>query len=316
MESKNNHLIIGYILFVVVIFGIIYSTNFIFSNLKADTFYKRAISQEKDALGEEKTDYYRKVFASLAKAIKLNKSNPVYSSTKADLIVQALDDGLGKELSISQDQAEKLYIKSVQLKPTDFEYHLKLGWFYVGRDDEKAEKELIKTVGLYPTGYEIYFHLMKYYIKRKDEESVFKNFLLTTHYCQPNWFPIFKDLARKTKKFKRIAVEYRPKWSVKFIYDLNDEEFNLRDEGFPHLQIPLKFKVYTKEKHDEVFLYKGHVPYLRFEKVEDVEEVSVFELSLDDFPKNVYLDDFKIRSKMYSSLDRVEVIKSFVMPDE
>ena len=311
MESKNNYSIATYILFTAIIFAIIYSTNFIFSNLKADFFYKKAMSQEKDVLESEKVDYYRQALGFLTKATKFNRSNPAYYSTKADFIVQALEDNLGEELSISQEQAEELYIRSVQLKPSDFEYHLKLGWFYVGKDDEKAEKELVQTVGLYPTGHEIYFYLMKYYIKQKDEKKIFSNFLLATHYSDQHWFVIFMDLFRRRHEFNQIVIDGHPKWSGKFIYDFDNEEFDFKTERLPHLQIPLKFKVYIKDKHDEVILYNGNISYLKFKKIDDTKEMSVFELYLENFPKDVYLDDFRIRTKMYSPIDRIEVIKEF-----
>ena len=297
-----------YALIAIGIASIFYFSLFVINNLRADNLYNKAVSQEKHSVDSEKIDYYAQILSLISKAIEYDKDNSLYYATKADYILLALSEGLENELTINEREAEKLYIKAVELRPTDFEYHLKLGWFYLERNDKKAEEELILATKLYPTGYDPRFYLMEYYVKNKNGKQIFNNLLLISHSSKYWTNKIFNELGREINNIPQIKFD-NALGELKFEFDYNGNEFDLKKEKFPHAQIPLKFKVYIKNEKDEAMLYRGYLPYANFKKIETTPELSVYELYLNEFSSDVYLDDFKITTKLYSPIQKIEITK-------
>src|SRR3989338_6803849 len=147
----------------------IYCLLFIYSNLKADSFYAKALNLKKPTAVHEIEKYYRDSLDFISAAIKFSNNNPDYLAARADSLFMVMEAGLKEQLSARDSEIEYLYKWAMKLNPVNFEYHLKLGWFYLGRNGQKAEEELIKATELYPTDINVYRYLTKYYFLKNDK---------------------------------------------------------------------------------------------------------------------------------------------------
>ena len=156
---------------------IVYSVFFVLSFLKSQLIYKKVSESFKPNLASEKARYYDRNIPLISKAISMRGDNSQYYSKKADYFSEKISDGLVKDLKSYNREIKDLYLKAIQLNPTNFEYHLKLGWFYADKDDKEAEKEFKKSTQLYPSNYEIYLYLWKHYSKGEKSVKAFNNLI-------------------------------------------------------------------------------------------------------------------------------------------
>jgi tetratricopeptide (TPR) repeat protein len=307
-EKTFNIGVIYFILFFSIIFAIL-CFFFIFSNLRANLLYEKAIIQEKPTVKSEKIAYYRKIFSLLSAAININRGNADCLVKKADYILEALDEDLGETLMINEKESEDLYKKAIALNPFNFEYHLKLGWFYVNKNNPEAEEELSRATKLYPTNSQVYLYLCRYYLKNKNEKAAFNGFILALNYAERKQRPkLINEMEKEFQDLPYLSLNKKRK-ELKFIAYPQNEEWNFKKEGFAHAKITLSIKVYVKEPLVDVNLYKDSHSYGYFRYAENAEGINSYELILNSFPLDTYLDDFRIKTNPPSTIEKIEFIK-------
>jgi len=290
------------------IFLIIYLGSFVYYNLRAELLYERAVNRLKPTEAATLINYYRNKLGLLSKAIRFNKNNADYLVSKADRLTTAVEDELKSELSIVDSEIEDLYKSAIKLNPINFEYHLKLGWFYVDKDEQRAEAELSKAVQLYPTDYQPYLYLARFYLKTRDRKSALTNLLLSFNYSSRHIFS--KEI--KDIESDLIGLSYnREKRGVEFTIYPKADEFDFKKEGLPHRKMPLEFKAYVNNVEERIALYRKGVFYADFRKLPVAPELSIHEFALDALPKDTYLDDFMIKTNFGSPIEKLEIIKKF-----
>jgi len=327
----------------VAMFLIIYCGLFVYSNLKAKELYDQAVNLDKPIARSGLKNYYRNSLSLLSAAIKVNKANADYLTAKADQMLMAIDDGLKVELSISDSEIEDLYSRAVKINPVNFEYHLKLGWFYVGRDDKKGEAELIKAVELYPKEFNTYLYLIKYYFQKgsevelikavelypekpepylylakyyfsqRAEKKAFQNLLSFLHYeiREPSRHEAMKELMAEIENSSQFIYDWDAK-KIGFTAYPQSDDFDLKREGYPHLKIGnLRFIVHAKGGAGKITLYEGDAPYANFEKRELNPEFSIYRFHFRKFEADGYLDDFKIKIDPTILIDKMEIVQYF-----
>ena len=315
---------------------------FIYSNLRAELLYEKTVKINKPTIRSELKNYYRNTLSLLSEVIRFNKNNADYLVSKADYLVMAGEDGLKTELSIADSEIEDLYSRAVKLNPINFEYHLKLGWFYANRDDETAETELKKAIELYPKNFDVYLYLVKYYsqkgfeeelvkavklypqkpeshlylmkhyLEKKDEEKAFWSMASFLHYIKNQTLKptIIKDFEQAIAKLPNIFVSYQKNFIQLSIYP-ETNKFNFKEADFLHDKINLTFKVYLRGNREAVSLYRGSFLYANFEEIGPVFGQTVYQLVLNKFSSSSYLDDFEIRTGPNCSIEKIEILKRF-----
>ena len=279
---------------------------FIYSNLRADLLYNQAIAAAKPIPPQELERYYHKALSLLSRAIEVNKSNPDYLAAKADYMLMAIDDNLMSELLIDDSKIEELYKTALKLNPINFEYHLKLGWFYLNRDIRKAEAELTKAAKLYPSDYQPYFYLAQYYLKQKNRAAALTNLFLASEVASRYTFRT--EIKEISSDLIGLGFDNQEK-KMEFTVYPQTNEFNFKQEGLPQLAIALEFKLYTDNPQAQVSLYKKGLFYSRFKGLPIGPELSVHEFSLSSFPSGTYLDDFIIKTDLGSSIEKLIIRK-------
>ncbi|MBU1113216.1 MAG: hypothetical protein KKH93_05025 [Candidatus Omnitrophica bacterium] len=336
---KTNSLSAVFSLGLILIFCCSFS---VYSSLRAHLFYRQAVSLEKPSLRLGLEGYYREVIFLTSRAIGYAKTNADYLVKKADYISEALSDGFSSQLALGEKDAEKFYLKAVELNPVNFEYHLKLGWFYVNQGDERGkgelikatklhpkqsrvysylaeyysikgqEDELIKAAARYPQEPQIYLSLAKYYLRESNDKKAFINLILFLHHEKNSdaRYEIIKEIEETVKESTQVFLDLE-KRKVKFTIQPQAGEFDFKKESFPHQKIPLSLYIYVRNPADEVTIYRDEIPYLNFIKRWQREEEAFYGLWLGNFPPDVYLDDFKIRTSNSAVINKLEIIKGF-----
>ncbi|MDD3297200.1 MAG: hypothetical protein PHU64_07600 [Candidatus Omnitrophica bacterium] len=303
-KNRSRYIVFAVIfLVVIIIIGVA-------SALRADVFYARAVSLKVPELDSEKKGYYKRVLSLISEAIKFEKENSDYYAQKADYIVSAISGGLGKDLAINEKQAEDLYKKAIEINPVNSEYHLKLGWFYMDKDDSQAGEEIKKAVELYPNNYQIYMYLAEYYFEKKDIGKAFSNAILAFHYSKGGYYLVARQLKDDARKVPGVVLDDTNGEFKLIVYPANSE-FCFKELGQMQVAVPLKIRVYIKDSQAKVNFYQRGSFYGKFEKTEVTSEYTVFELDLERFPPRTWLDDFEIRTDGYVNIEKVEVIQKF-----
>lgn len=296
--------------FTIVIFIIFICGFIIASSLKANLEYARAISLKAPTPISERANYYSRLFSIFTKAINLERDNSDYYAKKAGYILEAIENGLGEELFISGEDARVLYEKAITLNPANFEYHLKLGWFYIDKNTGRAFEEISKAVSLYPTNYQIYTYLAEYYLMQGDSIKAFNNAILSFYFSGYKWWKVAQQLGDNIKGFPDLSLNNGVR-QFKLIIDCNASKLNFKDKGFMHVRIPLEIKAYVVDPQTKVAIYQGKSFYGDFKKAGVKQEYTIFEFNLGYFPEGAYLDDFEIKTEDYSIIEKVEIIKHF-----
>lgn len=323
-NQKYFFIIVGIILVFVLGF-------YNYCNLRAHLFYKKAQSYIKPKQRIGKIEYYRKKISTIKKAISWAKDNSKYYSYYARIASNVTDDRLGKDLGINEKGVEKIYKKAIKFNPTNAEYYFKLGDFYNRQKDSRAEEQLLKVYQIYPTytGGDVraelsslYLDRSKKYLKQQKPFQAFKSLLKLIYYRQEktknpqHYAPIvgvtndLKKIGGKINAIPELKINFKTK-KLEYISKLYRTEYNLKTEGFPRIKAPLIFRIYIKDLEDQVFLYRNNKIYKKFYYLKEEEDFIIYQCKIKKYPGNVHLNDFKIRTKFYSLMDKIEIIKEF-----
>ncbi|MCF7916289.1 MAG: hypothetical protein K9L61_00740 [Candidatus Omnitrophica bacterium] len=298
----------AYLIFIFGVILILILFHFVYCNLKANQFYNKAVGKEELIIVSEKINYYNQVIDLLSKAIIYNKGNAKYYAKKADYLFDVSQEGLSQKIN-SKDNPDYLYKKAIQLNPADFEYHLRLGWFYAQINQNEAIKELKKAIKLYPVNYQSYLYLAKYYIKIKNNEAAFSNLLSAIYYS--NYRKIYQRVKNDFQSLSNLYFQiWRPRF-LKLIIIPNKDKIDLSQKGFPHLAIPMTIKIYVKNNLEMIDLYKNSYFFDSFKLIETKGEKSIYQLKLDPEQNNYYLDDLIIKNIPIDSVEKIEFIRYF-----
>ncbi len=296
--------------------------------------YNRAFGYLRPASLVGRKEYYRDKLSAIEKAISFVPDKARYYSFYAEAASSALSDNLGEELDIDKEKTEKLYKKAIELNPTNFLYHTRLGGFYRRQQDERAEEKLLEAYKIYPTytGYTIgrelahlYLERTEKYLKEDNAFGAFRNLILFIYYSYgKEVYRLRRQRQRRYPETKGAIIKMADKINVlagleadlrrrnlKYEAKPLSSDYDFGAEGFPPLQVELAFRVYLDNRDDQVFLYKRFRPYGHFEYVAEEDGFFVYEYVLRDYPEGAYLDDFRIQTENYSLLEKIEIIKSF-----
>lgn len=302
MKEKSidkKFIIIAVILIICTLFFI----NFLHQNLRASLLFKKALDLNKPTVKSEKIKYYKGIFSLLSQAIRLNNTNAEYPAKKADFIVDAIKENLGNDLSITESEAENLYIRAINLNPTNFNYHLKLGWFYGDFNNIKAEEELRKSANLFPSYYEIYIYLFKYYLRNKEAGLAFGSLLSTVNLSNAN---VIYVMRHELKWLSNLYID-EEKRKFKFVIHPHKSEIDFKKYNFPHVNIPLGIKVFIKKSpFNSIRLYRNNYSAAPFNFVEDINGLGVYQLELDQKTETAFLDELKIKVSPAYPIEKVE----------
>jgi tetratricopeptide (TPR) repeat protein len=207
-----------------------------------------------------------------------------------------------------------MYEKAISLNPLNYEDHLKLGWFYANKGQmQRAQVELQKAVELYPTNFQTYVYLGKYWLKAKNQNLAFNNFILAFYLGRFNWPNIMRSIKEDIVNLDFFSLD-EIRREFKLITYPQEASFSFKKQGFIHKQIPLKIKVYVKKGAQEVSLYRNKDAYHSFHWLNSTQELDIYELILESFASNVYLDDFEIRTNPLTNIEKIEFIYKFYPP--
>lgn len=308
MKEKNiSSLFLIFVSAVIAVFIVA-----IFFNLKAHIIYEKALNMKAPAVKLEKINYYHNAIALASQAAILNKLNADYMALKADLLFGALSEDLSGKEGTTQKEIENLYIKAISLNPVNFEYHLKLGWFYTQMKESKAEEEMRKAIELYPAYYRNYLYFSKYYLKNRKEKEAFNNILLTLYYGGGGlWRKIMNEIKEDLKDSAGFYFdEEKRQWS--FFVFVPGPEIDFKKYGFSHINIPLNVKVYMgKSENQEVLLYKNNRLLKNFKKTSSAGASDIYEFSVTPDMADVYLDELMVKTIPPQSIEKIEFIKKF-----
>ncbi|MDP2922584.1 MAG: hypothetical protein Q8O30_02530 [Candidatus Omnitrophota bacterium] len=311
MRERNFDIKLAFFSSAILIF-IIFLSFFLCSNTKANFFYEKTAIENKPTVEAAKLDYYKHAIFLLTQAIRLNSGEADYWTKKADYLLGALDDNFKEALAINEAEVEDSYKKAIILNPLNYEYHLKLGWFYANKGDIKlAEDELLKAAQLHPTNFQVYLYLGKYYIKTKAEGKAFNNFILAIYYAgKCNWRMFTKAIKQDINNSSILFLDEKAE-EIKLIILHTNSDFSFKNQGLPHEQIPLRIKAYVRKGVGGVSLTCKGDSYRFLHWVDSTPELEAYELSLDTFAQNVYLDDFEIRTNPPVNIEKIEFIYKF-----
>jgi len=300
-----------YILLIATAITTLLAFRFIISSVRADSLYRKSFQQTKPYLKSLLINYYSQNLSNLTKAIRLRKDNAEYYAEKANYLFKAVNDDLREELSIEEEEIEKLYKRAIELNPTDFEHRLNLGSFYMDKDIKAAEEQLLTAARLYPKGYQVYLYLGAFYLWNKRYIEAFYSFISSYERGQATWRRknIFAEVKEEIGDCPQLYLSKRKE--LKFITKSNTTELNLKKEGFPHSQVPFRIRIYAKKKLNEAGIYKEDSLHGRFEWIKKQKKFHLYEYNLNPLPIGSYIDDFKIKVDPSSSVDQIEFIYKF-----
>lgn len=308
MKEKN----IGSLFLILVSAAIAVFIVGIFFSVKAHIIYEKALNMKAPPIKIGKIDYYNDAVTLMSEAIKINKLNADYLVFKADLLFGALSEQLAGTMHIMEKEIEDLYIKAISLNPANFEYHLKLGWFYAQVEETKAEDEIRKAIKLYPVYYRNYLYFSKYYLKNKKEKEAFDNILLTFYYGSNVWWrEIMKEIKEDLKNSTGFYFDEETR-KLSFVIFMPGPELDFKKYGFSHTNIPFDIKVYIKKSEDtEVLIYKNDYLIGRLKKTLSSGDVDIYEFNIAPYTGDIYIDELKIKTIPPKGIEKIEFIKIF-----
>jgi len=283
---------------------------FLSFNLIADILYEKILKTKFPSTKVGEINYYMDSLNLISKAINLNKANAEYLVLKADLLSCAFNENFKETLFGDKEDIEKLYIKAIKLNPIDFEYHLKLGWFYAQTKDKRAEDEIEKAISLFPVYYRNYIYLSKYYLMNNDDKKAFVNMLLALYYGKNlGGWNVMVRLKEDIKNHINFSL-----WGTGLLFQTEGEGpvFDFKKYGFGHSSFPLTLRVYLqKSENRQVLLYKNEVLFARFQKLQSTGELDVYEFKIDPRNTDIYLDELRIRIQPLQNIEKIDFIKEF-----
>ena len=284
----------------------------IFFNLKAYILYEKTLSMKAPIVKIEKINYYNDAISFVSQATILNRLNADYLALKADLLFSALSENLSSMEHIKEKEIENLYIKAVSFNPINFEYHLKLGWFYAQVKDDKAKNEMLKAIELYPTYYRNYLYFSKYCLKNKKEKEAFSNILLTLYYGRNiAWRNVMKEVKEDVRGSASLYFDEK-KRQLGFVVFMPGPEIDFKKYNFPHINIALDVKIYMKKSENpEISLYKNNHLFGHFKKTFSEGETDIYEFSVTPDMIDIYLDELTVKTHPAQGIEKIEFVKKF-----
>ena len=305
----------AYLLFCIGAVLMLFSSFFIFSNLKASNIYEKIRYLVKPHLKSEEIYYYQHVISDISQAIQLTKGNADYYNKKADYLAKAAKNGFSEEFGIGEKDIEGLYMKAIELNPAFFLYHIELGSFYVDQGRLKeAKEELMKAYELYPVEPQVKEQLREYYLilarkyfEEGDDREGFKMLLLARSW-EPYYFIVDHiEIGRIIKKASQVSW-YGKKKRMIYVTKVQSDYYDFKEQGFPHEKIPLTVRAYLKKQPQRVMLYGKYANPDRFQLIEASPQYIVYEAKVESFPENIYLDNFRIETHPAITIDKIELI--------
>ncbi|MDD4182298.1 MAG: hypothetical protein PHT53_00535 [Candidatus Omnitrophica bacterium] len=308
MKEKNINSL--FLIFVSVIVAAL--AGIIIFNLKAYIIYEKISNMKLPAVKTERINYYNVANALVSQAIKLDKLNAEFLALKADLLFGLLNEDLSGASDIKKKEIENLYIKAINLNPINFEYHLKLGWFYAQINKTGAKEEIQKAIELYPSYYRNYLYLSKYYLKKQKDKEAFNHLLLTFYHSKNiRMRKIMDEIKEDLKDSMAFSFDEKKK-QLSFSVFMPGPELNFKKYGFPHINIPLGVRVYIKNSvKPEVLMYKDNILSGNFKKIASPDDTDSYEFNIEPSMADIYLDDLAIKTAPPQAIEKIEFIKKF-----
>ena len=297
----------GCVLFSFLIIILLHS---VYSSAKGYHYYEMSQSQEKLSSDAE-TEYYKQVNFLLSKAISFDPGESLYYTKKGDNYFDALVEGFGSELNISDGKIVELYEKAIRLDSANFINYLKLGWFYSSRDKEKAQKFLNIAVKLNSSKEKNYYYLAKHYLKTGNEKEAFNAILKGVNSIKEKYSSMRFVRELKIDEHTLPNIEYRVNKYLQFNLKPSLNEFDFKKEDFPHIQVPLTLCVYIKDDLAKVELLRRDIFFKDFLFSDTKEGLSLFEFDLDLGSSEFYLNDFSIKARSFVPIEKIELVFRF-----
>lgn len=282
---------------------------FIIINLKGYLGYEKLSNATIPQPAAEKIDYYNQAVSLISQSIELDRLNSDYAAFKADLLAGLSGDDLYLAGDIRKKEIEELYLKAISLNPVNFEYHLKLGWFYAQINENKAAQEMQKAIELYPSYYRNYMYFSKYYLKNKKEKEAFSSLLLAIYRANGRtWRKIMEEMTDDLKKSTAFSYDEVNR-QLSFFVAAPGEGLDFKKYGLPHINIPLSLKVYVSvQTNPEIFLYKNNMLFGHFKKIASKGEMNIYEFNIAP-NADIYLDELAIKTSPVQAIEKVEFMK-------
>ena len=271
----------------------------------------RSQSEEEPYLKKEKIDHYVRILSYIDRSIALQEENAEYLSAKADYLLGAIDNGLEDEIPLEEREVANLFKGAMKLNPLNYEYHLKLGWFYRMTEEEAALSSLSRSRQLYPTEAQVYLYLSRYYIIRDDAGKAFSNILLCFYHSGPAWRKMLDALWPDIGRLPQMSLNEEEK-RFTFTLPVGSDEFYFKKEGFPHARLGMRMRIYTNktESDGEVVLCNDRDFSVEAERVyRRTEDFNIYQHYLGTEPGDVYLDELIIRSAPPLVIEKIEFSK-------
>ena len=306
MKEKNINSL--FLIFVSVVAAVL--AGIIIFNLKAYIIYEKVLNMKLPVVKIERINYYNVANALMLQAIKLDKLNAEYLTLRADLLFGLLNEELSGASDIKKKEIENLYIKAINLNPINFEYHLKLGWFYTQINETGAKDEIQKAIELYPSYYRNYLYFSKYYLKNQEEKEAFNNILLMFyHGSNISWRIIMDEIKEDLKSSAAFSFDEKKK-QLSFFVLMPGPELNLKKYGFSHINIPLSIRVHMRNSaKPEVLMYKNNILSGHFKQAASGDETDIYEFNIEPAMTDIYLDELAVKTIPPQTIEKIEFIK-------
>ncbi|MEI8349349.1 MAG: hypothetical protein WCI77_04260 [Candidatus Omnitrophota bacterium] len=296
----------------IVILAIAVCACFLYTNTASMFLFEKAVNHKKTALDYAENDYYTTVLSFLTKAIAYHNGNAEYIVLKADTMLQASGEGLANALVIKDDEIEGLYRQAIDLNPINWEYHLKLGYYYAQKENPHAEGELLRAAQLSWKNYKPHRYLAQYYIQKQDYKKAFNHMILFLAYA--NQWERVRDYFKLLSDTIPIKAEVHSKWgdmSIHFVAYPGASDFKLHAYGFPYEKVPFKIIAYLNKPLTTVKLYRNNSFYADFRWIGEKENMNMYQLELGISSADPYLDELLIKTGPQSLIEKIVFIRDY-----
>jgi tetratricopeptide (TPR) repeat protein len=286
----------GYTVIITALSVVTVSFLFVCINLYAALIYRGTIFKYIPSLKIEKFRYYENILSSVSRAGNLSPGNAEYYSAKANVLRDAIKEGLQSPLRIYVGDIEKYYLKAIELNPADFSYHSDLGLLYIQQDSADSENTLFTAIELCPNCYLIYAELANYYLSKKQEDKAFFSILDMLWRSGGDGIRLTRVMRDEyAGRLNHIAFDAKRNELVRFSIYPKAASVDFGKVGLPSVEIPLRLQIYTKDVLDEAVLYYKFSPHAFFVKKEETKSgYIVYEAQIEQFPPGARLNEFRV----------------------
>jgi hypothetical protein len=275
--------------------------------LQVSTMDRSVTVQEASERPNEKIMYYKNLAGDLQQLQIKEPANADYYARNADCLIEI--SGIKEKTtppSISKE-IEELYLKALALNPLDFEYHLKLGWFYETSQAQGHQDQLEKTIELYPTDYQGYLYLARHYLRHGDEQKAFANIVLSTYYTGA-WGHYKERVVREVTADLPTGslLQFETNNILSFTMPFQGRELDLKKYGFAHIQ-PMFFtvRVTAGKNLEKIIVRNNGVQHVVPPTPQD--SSAVYELNLSQLYPEGFLDEFTVKVIPEEALEKIQL---------